>query len=171
METTAELQQNITEVFKELHEKLSSFSESEINKRPFEGSWTAGQLAQHLIMGCSGLGKLCEGKTEKTDRNPGEKIDLLKSIFLDFDKKLESPPFLVPDDKEYDKSSQLLKLQRIEQELLQISNNYDLTLSCLDFVIPSFGELTIYEWINFDLIHIQRHLRQLNTIFEKVTKK
>ncbi|PKB15190.1 DinB family protein [Flavobacterium sp. 5] len=170
METTANLKQNITEIFKELDEKLSSFSESQINKKPFEGSWTAGQLAQHLILGCSGLSKLCDGKTEKTDRDPSEKIDVIKSVFLNFDTKMQSPEFLYTEDKEYNQILLLLALQKIEQELLHISNNYDLTLTCLDFVIPSFGKLTIYEWIYFDLIHIQRHLKQLNTIFEKVTQ-
>lgn len=165
-----ELKKNIATNFEQLNTVLSSFSESEINVSPFEGSWTAGQVAQHIIMSMSGFPKLCNGNTEKTTREPDVKVKNIKAVFLDFTVKMESPEFINPLNKEYNKNSLLLSLQKIEKELLNISETCDLTLTCLDFELPSFGKFTIYEWINFGLIHSQRHLQQLNAIFEKVTK-
>jgi hypothetical protein len=166
----AELKQNIAETFSKLNAVLSSFSENEMNTIPFEGSWTAGQVANHLIMAMSGLPELCNGKTEKSLREPDEKIKNIKAIFLDFTIKMESPESLYPSEIECNKNSILLSLQKIKQDMLNIAETNDLTLTCLDFELPVFGKFTIYEWLSFALIHSQRHIQQLNTIFQKMAK-
>jgi hypothetical protein len=165
------LQKKITDTFEQLYKTLSSFSNKELNTVPYEGSWTAGQVIQHLILASSDYPKMCSGPTETTTRKPDEKVKDIETLFLNFDIKMQSPEFIMPLDKKYDKNSLTLSLQKIEEELLHVSETYDLKLICLDSEIPSFGKFTIYEWINFSLIHIQRHIKQLNTIFENVTKK
>jgi hypothetical protein len=165
------LQKKITDTFEQLYKILSSFSDKELNTVPYEGSWTAGQVIQHLILASSGYPEMCSGPTEKTTRKPDEKVKDIEALFLNFAIKMQSPEFIKPLDKKYDKNSLTLSLQKIEKELLHVSETYDLTLTCLDSEIPSFGKFTIYEWINFSLIHIQRHIKQLNIIFENVTKK
>lgn len=165
-----ELQKNIVNTFKELNESLSSFSETELNSIPFEGSWTAGQVIRHLIMGCSGFPKLCAGKTEKTTRKPDEKVKDIETLFFNYDIKMKSPEFIIPPNIEYNKNSLTLSLLKIENELLEVSENYDLTLTCLDSEVPGFEKFTIYEWISFALIHIKRHLSQLHDI-SKIVKE
>ena len=59
------VQKDIIETFKKLNEILDSFSDEEINIVPFEGSWTGGQLIQHLILACSDYPKLFTGNKEK----------------------------------------------------------------------------------------------------------
>jgi len=166
-----ELQKNIVNTFKELNESLSSFSETELNIIPFEGSWTAAQVIRHLIMGCSGFPKLCAGKPEKTTRKPDEKVKDIEALFFNYDIKMESPEFIIPPNIKYNKNSLALSLLKIEKELLDVSENYDLTLTCMDSEIPGFGKFTIYEWISFALIHIKRHLSQLHAISKIVTKQ
>ncbi len=39
---------------------------------------------------------------------------------------------------------------------------------CLDNELPTFGTLTIYEWISFALVHTQRHTQQLKKILNLV---
>ena len=41
--------QEFEETTFDLGKVLSSFSQEEFNKIPFEGSWTAGQVAEHLF--------------------------------------------------------------------------------------------------------------------------
>lgn len=135
-----ELQKNIANTFKELNESLLSFSESELNIVPFEGSWTVGQVVRHLIMGCSGFSKLCAGKTEKTTRKPDEKVKDVETLFFNYDIKMESPECIIPPNIEYNKNSLTLSLSKIENELLDVSENYDLTLTCHDSEIPRFGK-------------------------------
>jgi hypothetical protein len=165
-----EVQKNIVETFKKLNEILSSFSEEELNTVPYKGSWTAGQTAQHIILACSGYPELFAGKTEKTTRKPDEKVKDIEALFLNYNIKMDSPDFLKPEIKDYHKNSLTLSLLKIESELLEASENYDLSLTCLEFQLPGFEKFTIYEWINFALIHAQRHTKQLNDIFRYETQ-
>lgn len=163
------LQKDIVETFKKLNDTLSSFSEEEINTVPFQGSWTPGQVVQHIIMGNSGYPELFEGKTKATIRKYDEHVKELESIFLNFNTKMDAPDFLKPEMKNYNKNSLTLALLKIESDLLNASENYDLTLTCLDFQIPGFENFTIYEWINFALVHSQRHTHQLQKISHYIT--
>ncbi len=165
-----EVQKKIIETFKKLNAVLAEFSEGELNTAPYQGSWTAAQTTQHIVLVCSGYPELFAGKTEKTIRKPDEKIKEIERIFLDFDTKMEAPDFTKPEIKDYSKNSLTLSLLTIESDLLKASENCDLTLTCLDFEVPGFGKFTILEWINFGLIHTQRHTKQLHDIFNYVTK-
>ncbi|WP_029273538.1 DinB family protein [Flavobacterium sp. KJJ] len=164
------VQKNVVETFQKLNEVLSSFSQEEFNIVPFKGSWTAGQTAQHIILACSGYPELFSGKTEKTIRKYDEHVKELETLFLNFNIKMESPEFLRPEKKEYNKNSLTLVLLKIESDLLKAVENYDLTLTCLDFHLPNSENFTIYEWINFALVHAQRHTNQLNSILQYLTK-
>jgi hypothetical protein len=165
-----ELQKNIVETFKDLNAILSSFSDEELNTIPFKGSWTPGQVVQHIIMGNSGYPELFAGKTQKTIRKYDENVKELEAIFLNFKTKMDAPDFLQPEIKKYNKNQLTLSLLTIESDLLNASDNYDLTVTCLDFNVPGFENFTIYEWINFALVHSQRHTHQLNAIFKMLTK-
>lgn len=168
MET--QLQKSIVETFQKLNEILSKFSESELNSIPFQGSWTAGQVVQHVILACSGYPELFAGKTEKTTRKADEKIKDIEALFLNFNIKMDSPVFLKPEKKDYSKNDLNLALLKIESELLDCAEKFDLNLVPLYFQLPGFEKFTIYEWINFAIIHTQRHTNQLNTIFKMLTK-
>lgn len=166
----SDVQKDIVETFKKLNEVFSKFSENEINQIPFQGSWTPGQVVQHIILACSGFPQLFSGNTEKTTRKPDEKIKDIEGLFLNFSIKMDSPIFLIPAKKEYSKNELSLELLKIESELLDCAEKYDLTLTCLDFEVPGFEKFTMYEWIDFALVHTQRHTHQLNTIFQYITK-
>ncbi len=165
-----EIQTNIVETFKNLNQIVSSFSQEELNIVPYKGSWTAGQTIQHIILVSSGYPKLFAGKTEETRRKPDEKIKEIEILFLNFNIKMDAPVAVRPEIKEYSKNSLTIALLAIESDLLNASQNCDLTLTCLDFEVPGFGKFTILEWISFALIHTQRHTKQLHDIFNYVTK-
>ena len=168
---TTNIQKDIIETFKNLNEIFQSFSEDQINIVPFEESWTAGQLIQHIILACSGYPKLFSGNKEKTNRKPDQQVKGLEELFLNFDIKMDSPDFLKPEIKDYNKNLLSLSLLKIESDLLNASEMYDLTLLCLDFQLPNSEKFTIYEWISFALIHTQRHTKQLHDIYEYIKKK
>ncbi len=165
-----DVQKDIVETFKKLNDILSKFSENELNQIPFQGSWTPGQVVQHIILACSGFPELFAGNTEKTTRKPDEKIKDIEGLFLNFTIKMDAPVFLKPEKKEYNKNALNIELLRLESELLDCAEKYDLTLTCLDFQVPGFDKFTMYEWIDFALVHTQRHKHQLNTIFQYITK-
>lgn len=166
----AEIQKDIVETFKNLNAILSSFSQEEFNIVPEKDSWTAGQTARHLILGCSGYPQLFLGKTEKTDRPYDEKVKDIEALFLNFDIKMDSPDFLKPDIIDYDKDVLTFSFLNTESDLLLAAETLDLTQTCLDFELPGFGKFTIFEWISFALTHTKRHTKQLNDIYKKVAK-
>jgi len=161
-----ELKIEITSTFGQLYQTLSLFTQGEINAIPYEGSWTSGQVARHIIKSTSGLKQVCDNNTKKLASNPEEKVPALKQIFLDFSTKMNSPEFIYPELKDYDKEMLLSSVQKIEKELVYIADNYDLGLTCMDFEMPGFGNLTIYELVSFAGIHTKRHIYQLTNIYK-----
>ncbi|MGO4771849.1 DinB family protein [Flavobacterium sp. W22_SRS_FK3] len=161
----AEVKQEIAKTFEQLYKTLSPFTQDEINTIPFEESWTAGQVTRHVIKATSGFHKVCDSNTKKLEEANDNKIPALKEIFLNFNTKYNSPDFIYPETKEFDKIELLLHLKNIEKEMLDIAENYDFTLTCMDFEIPGLGNLTIYELLNFGVFHTQRHIRQLKNIY------
>ena len=156
---------NIKIAFAKLIGILSDFEQSQIDKIPFEGSWTAGQVGEHLVKGLSGMPRLVAGKTEQTNRPYDAKVETIRSVFLDFDTKMKAPDFLVPTQTQHTKEELLATLRKIEGELLSITEKEDLTIMCCDFEIPGFGPMTIYEWMVFLTAHAQRHTIQLQKIY------
>ena len=76
---------------------LSRFSNEDFNKIPFAESWTAGQVAQHLYKAESGVPSLFQMELAGTERAIDEKMPVIRSIFLNFDTKMQSPDFILPD--------------------------------------------------------------------------
>ncbi|WP_163399066.1 DinB family protein [Flavobacterium fluviatile] len=160
----AEIKEEITTTFEKLNETISLFTQEEINRIPFEGSWTPGQVIRHVIKSTSGFPEVCDSNTKKLDQPADAKIASLKEIFLNLDVKYDSPDFIYPETAAYNKADLLSKLETIRNEMLNIAENYDLTLTCMDFEIPGVGNLTIYELLNFAVFHTQRHTFQLKNI-------
>lgn len=164
------VQNTILETYTKLTDTISLFSENEINRVPFEGSWTGGQTVQHIILSCSGFPSVFAGKTEKTTREPDENVKKLDEIFLDFNTKMESPENIKPAKIDYDKEALISSIKKIQTDLFEAAETYDLTLTCLEFQMPGFENFTIYEWIHFAIIHTQRHTHQLQLIYETINK-
>lgn len=162
-----ELKKEIDNTLRELIEVLSAVDDGRINVVPFEGSWTAGQLAQHMIMSNGGFVDLINGSVKNTDRAPDEHIEDLRS-FLDFNIKFQSPEFVRPPKKEYDKNELLHSLNVIKTRLHQILEIVDLSKTCVDFEIPGIGYLTRLEAGHFVLFHTKRHIHQLKNISNKL---
>jgi hypothetical protein len=147
-----------------LLETFSSVAPAQIDIIPFEGSWTAGQLAEHIIKAGTGMPQFLRGTTKPTERQPEEKVEPVKALFLNFDIKMKSPDFILPKQTVHQKDAQLRELENIQKGILEAVSTLDLTVACLDSELPGFGELTRKEWIYFNAFHTQRHTRQLKNI-------
>ena len=163
------LVQNIDSSFDALEELVASFTDEQLNSIPLENSWTAGQVADHIIKALSGSAKTLHGKTETIDREAGEKIKAINDVFLDFTSKMKSPDFILPGNGPFKKTELLTAIEKIRKEILETSN-LDLSLLCLDFELPGFGKFTRLEWLHFFLAHTQRHTNQLKNIYHTLNK-
>ena len=165
-----ELQKEINKALTELIELLSSIKEDNINVIPFEGSWTAGQLAQHMIMSNGGFVETMNGAVKDTKRKPDELVEKIRSTFLNFTTKLESPDFVRPTQKEYNKQQLLDALIQIREQMSKTMQTSDLTKTCMAFALPVLGYLTRLEAAHFVSVHTQRHVHQLKKIIGKLHK-
>ncbi|WP_420150099.1 DinB family protein [Spirosoma sp.] len=149
--------------FAQLLDKLSSLNEEELNKVPYQGSWTAAQLGDHLSKAYD-IMPILNGKTELADRPIDAKIGVLKAVFLDFSTKMESPAEIAPADGPFEKAELVGRLTTQTQLLISYAQHNDLAPVCLAYGLPQIGTLTRFEWLSFLAIHTQRHLHQLNKI-------
>jgi uncharacterized protein YndB with AHSA1/START domain len=132
------------------------------NTVPSKGSWTPAQLVRHLLKSVSGIGPLIEKPGKPADRDPGERILGLKQNFLDITKTMQSPEFIVPENKHYNKEALIKEFERALAPLTKLKgiNEAEIITG-----LP-LGEVTKLEILHFILYHIQRHLIQMKRITE-----
>jgi len=156
------LEQNTSYLF----QLLDSFDQQNINRIPFEGSWTAAQLADHITRSNLSITKALLLNGVVVNRDKGARIKELKEIFLDFQSKMKSPEFIVPTKNKYEKTTVLGYLQQSVEKMLEISKRTDMS-SMINH--PAFGDITKFEILHFVLYHTQRHIYQLEKIFQAIS--
>lgn len=82
---------------------ISSFTQKELNTIPFEGSWTAAQVGTHVLKSNKSIAQALNMESQPADRLPDERVEELKSVFLNFNTKLKSPDFIIPEPGNYKK--------------------------------------------------------------------
>jgi hypothetical protein len=168
MNKEKEIAPEIETVTNELVQVISSFTGEQINTVPFEGSWTPGQVVDHLMKSAERLTKNIYGATIGTERKPDEKIEIIASIFLNFSSKLNSPDFIIPEKMDHDKKKLIDRVITTMAKVAEGAKTLQLSETCLDFELPRLGKLTRLEWSYFILYHTQRHIRQLKNIYQKL---
>lgn len=161
-----EIAADFNKVFDAFINAIKIFDEKDFNKIPFEDSWTAGQVVQHIILANDGFDGVLNAEVKDTDRPFDALKSQLKSIFLNFGTKMKSPEFILPALKDYDKDRHILKIENIKAGILKAINDLDLTKTCMSFELPGLGHLTRYEAIYFVIYHTERHAHQLNEIYK-----
>lgn len=158
-----DIKTKLEQKFGELITSLSLLDQEQLNMVPINESWTAAQVGEHLLKSY-GILEVFSGNTMPTERPIDEKVEELKSVFLNFDIKLESPEFILPSEGIIDKNTLLNGLREQTKAILDSIRERDLSRTCLDFEFPYQGHLTGLEWVHFLYYHTQRHLNQLENI-------
>ncbi|MDI3318560.1 DinB family protein [Pinibacter soli] len=149
-------------------EMIQQFSQQQFNQVPFEGSWTGGQVAEHIYRAEKGCAKIWSGHVATTQRAPDANVEIIKNTFLDYTIKMHSPEFIIPSNGPHDKDA-AHKAWKINREAMRkVAETMDLKATYTDFSLPGLGELTGQEWITFVYCHSTRHIRQLRLIYEKL---
>ncbi|MBD8488643.1 DinB family protein [Echinicola sp. CAU 1574] len=164
------------DVFSELEEisgrlisLLENTNESDLNRIPFEGSWTAAQVGDHLLKSY-GVVETLNGQTKNCNRPPDQKVWNIKKTFLDFSLKMKSPAAILPASGVISKSHLITNLNN-KFSSFKLFENQDLTLECKDFTIPEYGAFTRLEWLWFTIFHTCRHTYQLERILASLKAK
>lgn len=147
-----------------LLQTLTGFSKEQFNKIPFEGSWTAGQVAEHLYKSELGFPSLFKTKLTDTERAIDEKMQMIRSTFLNFDTKMKSPDFILPGNDEQDPETMAKLFDASRKAINEVVNTIDLSQTVADIPFPGMGTFTGWEWLCFTTCHSIRHTRQLQNI-------
>lgn len=158
----------LEETSKDLFETLSLFTQEEFNAIPFAGSWTAGQVGEHLFKSESNMPGLLKGRSEKTERDPFEHVGTIRNVFLDYTTKMQSPEFILPSNDPKDRNELLEDFKGVRQQLKIILDSLDLNRTFTNFSFPRLGHLTGWELVSFAVCHSKRHIRQMKIIAEKL---
>ncbi|MDQ7950125.1 MAG: DinB family protein [Pedobacter sp.] len=156
--------QEVKETFDGFMATVAKFDAATYNKVPFENSWTAGQVVQHIVLASQGFVQVLNGETKDTDRPFDQQIPVIKEIFLNFNSKLKSPDFILPEARDYDKDAHLALLDKINTAMMEAIPSLQLDQLCLGMELPNMGHLTRFEAIYFVIYHAQRHHHQLKNI-------
>jgi len=167
---TKEIEKEAEAALSELIGLLSALTPGQINKVPFEGSWTAGELAQHMILSNAGFVSMMNGPVKDADRAPDAAVAGIKQAFLNFGIKMKSPDFIMPETKDYDKDELLDTLRNISAGFVEAAETLDPAKICTSFEIPVLGYLTRFEAIAFVNYHTQRHVHQMKGISTALNK-
>jgi len=127
-------------------DSLSAFSEADMNKMPFEGSWTGGQVAEHIVK-ANGV-DLLFAPDEPSDRDPAQHVQAIRGIFLNFEAKYNAPERTLPQNGFHAKEPLLNTLHHQWSKLEQAVQTQDLSEMCGSFEFPGIGRLTKLEVVN-----------------------
>lgn len=164
--TMQNLKEQLEQTKQALIKTISSIDKRKTDIIPFEGSWTAGQVLEHISKSINP--GILSGTAKEPGRPADEQVHLIKSIFLDFDKKFVAPDFITPAAPVHDTDALLEKITGKFDKLIAAADTMNLSEECLGFVVPGFGHFTRLEWIVFYMVHTQRHIQQLRNIAEKL---
>lgn len=165
-----EIKTEIENSFNELIGALTALDQQEMNTIPFEGSWTAAQVGDHLLKSY-GIMEMLRSNTAETERPVDEKVAGLKNLFMDFSTKMSSPDFILPETEPLNKETLIADLKDRTRRILEFIQENELNATCLGFILPNTGPMTRFEWISFVNFHTQRHNHQLKNIAELVRSK
>lgn len=158
-----ELLSAINKTFNDIAATLKGIENSLIDTIPFEGSWSIGQVAEHLIKAGTGIDTFME-TGETTQRPPDQMIPRLKSVFLDLSIKMETPDFIKPTATQHEKEALIAGLEAIRNGLIHAVETMDLTQTCTLGELPTYGFMTRLEWAWFVVFHTTRHTNQMKNI-------
>lgn len=139
---------------------LAAVDVERFNTMPFEGSWTPGQVAEHIILSLQGVPHmLIEAKP--VNRAANEKCEAIAGVFLNFDLKFKASPAIMPSNEAKKKEIIMSRLQQVSESFIETIQLYDYTEECTAAEVPTLGYLTRLEWMCLASFHIQKHTHQL----------
>ena len=147
-------------------EAISLFTQEQFNIIPFEGSWTAAQVTEHIFKAEVGIPQIWQGNAKPTERAVDQNVPMISKIFLDFENKMKSPEFIVPSPAGViqDREERYQAMEKNRTEIEKLAAGIDLSLTYTDFALPNMGALTGQEWVVFLTVHSFRHMHQLRNI-------
>ncbi|MES2006307.1 MAG: DinB family protein [Bacteroidota bacterium] len=126
--------------------------------------WTAGQVAEHLLIIEHMALTVLSGKTVPADRDPQDHVNTLQKRLVDRVNKLEAFPAIMPSDASKEPQALIEKLIAARKNLIDFVRDHDMTLLLPERPNRVYGVLSGIEWVQFWIHHANRHIKQLELL-------
>ncbi len=150
-----------------LEEFIASFIDmpaNHFNQKPEEGSWSVGQVVEHIFRSELASTRILNGKTKTPDEHSDEKAEYIRRQFTDRKKKFTAFGPIVPSEDPKDPQELAEKIRQNRKKQIQLLETADLNEICLNFEHPLFGLMSRKEWMVFNSTHANRHKAQISDI-------
>lgn len=155
-----------TESFTKL---IQSISDEQFNTKPNDLTWSVAENVEHIIRSEFGTARLFNSATKKDlERDSEAIIKKMKSRFLDRSETLQAFGAILPTEGDKSQEELLIKFKASRNQVLELIQTQDLDEICMRFEHPLFGHLTRREWVNFNIVHTQRHMDQIRELLENL---
>lgn len=167
MENNTSLQNQWMAGTDEFLEALSAFDATVFNAKRSDGGWSAGDIAEHILLADKRFTIVLEGAASEATHEPGDNVSKFEARLLNRENKLDAPPFLVPSDNDKDKEEILAAIRAERNTIAELIGSRNMSLVNYDAPHRLFGPMNSQEWVMFNILHTQRHLQQLKELFEE----
>lgn len=150
-------------IFEEIESVIAKISSVNYNNESTI-SWTAAQIVEHILMANSGLKGFLTEALFSSEVPYDLNVQRIRDLMLDMGVKYQSPEFLIPAVNQYDAIEHCAKLLNLKGEINESISTMDFEERCGNTEMIPFGYMSVFEWLNFCLFHIQRHVLQLKQL-------
>lgn len=161
LDTAKAVISEMQEAGKEMDALLDQVDEKFINLKPNGSGWSPAQVIEHVTRSNRAMSGALDMQGALADRDPGQRREELRSMFLNFEIKFTSPAFIEPEDKVYDKAALQSAFRQSVHHLLEkaAAAGYATMIN-----LPGFGQITKLELLYFVGYHTRRHNHQLQKL-------
>lgn len=143
---------------------LSAFSHEAFNTAPHHGSWTPGQIAEHLLIFERRALSILSSPAAPLDRDSEEKTAAIRLRLENRGQVIEAPSFLLPSDAAKDRDDIVAELKTARDGLVAFIETHDIRVLYPEMPHRLFGVLSGYEWMHLIMLHAKRHIMQLEAM-------
>ena len=161
----------INESTTQLLRAISRFSSHSFNEAPSNGRWSAGQIAEHVLLTDIFISRILQRDVEFAGRKTDEKVIMIKEAFEKREHELNPSEFTIPSDMLKDPVAMQQKISRERHAILHFLDTVEEDAICADYEHPYFGKLTMTEWCWFIVYHTERNIRHLEKLSEEIVKE
>lgn len=151
-------------------EAIDTFPKDLFSLKPTPDSWSAQEVAEHIIIVEGAISRLLVGEIEEGHgRDPLEKVEKIRSTFLNVERRASASEAIQPRGKQQAQAAWVESLKLIRAQIHSCLEELDLAPICKGFKHWYFGEMTRGEWGYFSVYHGKRHLWQMERILTAVS--
>lgn len=140
---------------------IARFDSETFNKIPSTGGWSAGQIAEHLLLFDSHVMGVFTGETGDLFRDYQLMVNVISEIMKDLTTKLIATQDLLPSETAKSPDALAKKLMEHRRKLLDSSLQPSVFYGYRLSPHRLFCQLSGIEWITFVIYHSRRHMIQM----------